>query len=172
MIVVLSDTHGREDPRLEGRTAEAVRTAALVIHAGDFIREPVLDAFEDLAASFVGVSGNVDDDAIRRRLPEARTVTVEGFTLAVTHTVDGGSTALKLFGRERDADLVISGHSHRPEYTWTGDVGLLNPGSHAQPRGNRPGHAELTVVDGQLSGRLLTPDGDVFERFVLGGEGG
>ncbi len=165
MIVVLSDTHGKTGPRLEGRTADAVEEADVLIHAGDFIREPVLDAFEELAPAFYGVYGNVDDDAIRARLPRSRTVEVEPFRLAVIHTVDGGDTELSIFGKDLEADIVIHGHSHRPRYDWTGEIGLLNPGSHAQPRGNRPAHAELEIVDRRLSGRIVQPDGTVIQRF-------
>jgi len=45
VITVVSDTHGTDGHRLEGRTLEAVREANLVIHAGDFTTETVLDAF-------------------------------------------------------------------------------------------------------------------------------
>lgn len=167
MIAVLSDTHGQDDPRLEGRPLMAVEDAELVLHAGDFVREPVLDAFEELAAEFVGVSGNLDDEAIRARLPRAVTLTIEGFTIAMTHTVEGGETGLAMFGRECGAHLVIFGHSHRPSYRWLGELGLLNPGSHANPRGNRPAHAELRIVEGRLEGTLYEPDGTPFERFEI-----
>jgi putative phosphoesterase len=46
VLVVLSDTHGTDSHRLEGRTLEAVRAADLVIHAGDFTTETVLEAIE------------------------------------------------------------------------------------------------------------------------------
>ena len=79
----------------------------------------------------------------------------------------GGPTALSLFGRERDADVVVYGHSHKPTLDASGPVALLNPGSHAQPRGNRAAHAELTPVDGGLRCRLVTPDGEAFEEATL-----
>lgn len=167
MIAVFSDTHGREDARLDGRSAEAVAEADRVIHAGDFVREPVLDAFVDKAEEFVAVYGNVDDEGVRSRLPRARTLTVGPVTIALVHTVEGGKTGLELFGREREADLVISGHTHVPGYEWTGDLGLLNPGSHADPRGNRPAYAELEIGSNHLHGRLCEPDGTVFERFEI-----
>jgi len=46
---------------------------------------------------------------------------------------------------------------------------LVNPGSHAQPRGNRAAHAEFEARGDGLAGRLVTVDGDVFESFVVGG---
>lgn len=167
MLTVVSDTHSTDSHRLTGRTLEAVREADLVVHAGDFMTESVLDAFSDEAETLRAVYGNNDDAGIRSRLSEARTVEYGGIRFAVTHTRNGGSTALTLFGRERDADVVIFGHSHRPTLDATGPLTLLNPGSHAQPRGYRPAHAELEEIAGGLRGRLCTPDGDVFEEFTI-----
>lgn len=167
MLTVVSDTHSRDGHRLRGRTLKAVRSAEVVLHVGDFMTESVLDAFEAEADTLRGVYGNNDDSGIRDRLPNARTVEYEGIRFAMTHTVRGGTTALSLFGKQREADAVIVGHSHRPTADLTGELPLLNPGSHAQPRGNRPGHMELEPVAGGLKGRLVTPDGEVFETFEL-----
>ncbi|TQQ80851.1 metallophosphoesterase [Halonotius terrestris] len=167
MLTVVSDTHSTDGHKLRGRTLEAVREADLVIHAGDFMRASVLDAFENEARTFRGVYGNNDDSEIRDRLPKVRTVEYEGFRLAVTHTVRGGATALSLVGRERDADAVIFGHSHKPTVDLDGELPLVNPGSHAQPRGNHKAHAEFEPSADGLDGRLVTPEGEVFERFTL-----
>ncbi|WP_049985068.1 metallophosphoesterase [Halobellus rufus] len=171
MLTVVSDTHSTDSHRLAGRTLEAVREADVVAHAGDFMRESVLDDFERESTRLLGVTGNNDDAGIRSRLPDARNFTYGGLTFAMTHTRPGGPTALSLFGRQRGADVVLFGHSHRPTYDETGEVTLLNPGSHAQPRGNRAAHAELEALpDGGVEGRLVTVDGDVFESFVVDGE--
>ncbi len=167
MLTVISDTHSTDGHRLRGRTLKAVRTAEVVVHLGDFMTESVLDAVEAEANTLRGVYGNNDDSAIRDRLPKARTVEYEGVRFALTHTVRGGNTALTLFGKQREADAVLFGHSHRPTVDLAGELPLLNPGSHAQPRGNRPGHMEIEPVAGGLQGRLVTPDGNVFETFEL-----
>ncbi|WP_418284099.1 metallophosphoesterase [Halorubrum sp. DTA46] len=168
MLVVVSDTHSREESKLQGRTAEAVREADLVVHVGDFYQEPVLDAFESAARTLRAVYGNNDDAAIRDRLPEVRTVEYEGVRFAVTHRHRSGDTGLVMLGRGRDADAVICGHSHRPRFDDSAGLPILNPGSHAQPRGNRPAHAELKPAgDGSLDGRLVTPDGAAFEEFRI-----
>ena len=168
MLTVVSDTHSTDSHRLTDRTLQAVRDADVVAHAGDFMRESVLDDFEREASRLLGVTGNNDDAAIRARLPEARNFTFGGLTFTMTHRRPGGQTALPLFGRQRGADVVVFGHSHRPTYEATGDVVLLNPGSHAQPRGNRAAHAELEArADGGIEGRLVTVDGDVFESFTV-----
>jgi hypothetical protein len=167
MLTVVSDTHSTDGHRLSGRTLEAVRDATVVVHAGDFVRESVLDDFEREADRLLGVAGNNDDAGIRRRLPAARTLTFEGVRFAVTHTRRGGPTALSLFGRERDADVVLFGHSHRPTYDPSGAIPLVNPGSHAQPRGHRAAHAEFEPRGDALAGRLVAVDGDVFEEFTI-----
>jgi putative phosphoesterase len=165
VLAVLSDTHGSDDHRLTGRTLEAVRAADLVVHAGDFTTPAALDAHRAVAADLLAVHGNADDSAVRDRLPAARTVEALGCRLAVTHRRDGGATGLAMFGRSRAADVVVSGHTHRPSVTDAGDVVLLNPGSHAQPRGNRPAHAELRREDGAVAGELREPDGTLLASF-------
>jgi putative phosphoesterase len=166
VLVVCSDTHGTEDPRLTGRTREAVATAEEVIHAGDFTTPAVLDAFHATANRLHAVHGNADVPALRDRLPTARVVEYAGVRFAVTHRRRGGETALSMFGRERGADVVVSGHTHDPGVR-EGTPTLLNPGSHADPRGNRPGHAELVPSGGGLDGRIRQPDGTTVEEFRI-----
>jgi putative phosphoesterase len=167
MLVALADTHGRESPRLEGRTAEAVDAAEVVIHAGDFVTEAVLDAFEARCA-LRGVHGNNADGAVRERLPADRLVEWRDLRIAVLHGHEHTDIERSMFGREAGADLVVFGHSHAPEFS-EGVVPALNPGSHADPRWNRPAHAELEWdgAAGLARGRLVEPSGTVFERFTV-----
>lgn len=167
MLVLLSDTHGTDGHRLRGRTLEAVRAAALVIHAGDFTTTAVVDAFAEEAARLDAVHGNADGPAVRERLPEARVLEYAGARIAVTHHRDGGATGLSLFGRSRGADLVVSGHTHRPTVVDAAELVLLNPGSHADPRGNRAAFAELEPADDGLDGRLRGVDGTILESFSV-----
>jgi putative phosphoesterase len=215
VITVLSDTHGTDDHRLEGRTLAAVRTADLVLHAGDFTTAAVLDAFvaetgserertngretepadsagvgdgmedgdgvgngegrgrrererrrhRDDEKRFVAVAGNNDDAAVRERLDETGVVEGGGVRFLVVHGHRHDATALSLLGRQEDADVVVAGHSHRPEWDPSGAVAVLHPGSHADPRWHRPAHAELEPTTEGLSGRLVTPGGEVLEAF-------
>lgn len=165
VLVALSDTHGRGDHRLEGRTAEAVEEADLVVHAGDFLTAAVLDAFEarcDLRA----VHGNNDAAAVRDRLPADLVLEWRDLRVAVVHGHEHSETALSLFGRQVNADLVVVGHSHSPAFR-EGRVPVLDPGSHAQPRRYRPAHAELRWDGGVARGRLVEPSGEVLEAFVV-----
>lgn len=171
MILVLSDTHGREDHRLTGRTRAALEEAELVCHCGDFCTPRVLDDFESAAAaadtSFAAVSGNNDPPAVHDRVDDTCVVDHDGVRLALAHGHEHTETSLALFGRQSNADLVCVGHSHSPEFDRLGSVPVLNPGSHAEPRFDRAAHAELRPSAKVLDGRLVSPDGEVFERFEL-----
>jgi hypothetical protein len=115
-----------------------------------------------------GVSGNNDTPVVCDRVSTDRIVEWEGLRIAVVHGHEHTDTALSMFARQSNADLVIVGHSHAPEFR-PGIVPVLNPGSHADPRWNRPAYAELEWDDeeGVAHGRLVEPSGTVFERFVV-----
>lgn len=159
VIVVLSDTHRQVGDGLRGRTAEAVIEAQQVLHAGDFTTEAVLSAIRKRAAEFDGVHGNRDTHAVTAALPAARQLSIGSVTIAMTHTRPGGETGLATWGRSEGADVVVFGHSHEPTITDTGDVLLINPGSHDEPRGGSPTHAELVIDCKMITARLCTVDG-------------
>jgi putative phosphoesterase len=170
MLVVVSDTHGRTDHRMEGRTLEAVREAELVLHAGDFLTRAVLAGFETEAAELRAVHGNNDPTELRERLPADRVVEWDGLRIAMTHGHEHSDVALSMLGRQAMADLVVVGHSHKPGFDGDRDPPVLNPGSHADPRWHRPAHAELRAGgDGELGidGRLVEPDGTLLDSFEL-----
>lgn len=164
MLVVVSDTHRSERPGLEGSLREAAREAQMVLHAGDFTTEAVLDGFQSVSREFLGVHGNADTPGVSSRLPTARTLEFGGYTIAMTHTQRGGTTGLSYFGAERDADVVIFGHTHQAQVVETGDLTLLNPGSHADSRGGELTYAVLEA-DGELTGTIRTVEDRVERRF-------
>lgn len=167
MIAVLSDTHGTDDPRLAGAAAEAVEAADVVIHAGDFTTVPVVEAFEAVSERLVAVHGNVDDDGVHDRLPAAESIEAGSARIVVVHGHDHSETALAMLGRQEGADLVISGHSHRPGVVEADEVTLLNPGSHAEPRGYTAAHGELVRDGDRFRGRLVDAEGDTLRSFEL-----
>lgn len=167
MLVVLADTHRREGHGLAGRTREAVRLADTVAHAGDFTTLAVYEALAAECDELHAVAGNNDEPRLADRLPASTVFDAEGLRVALVHGHDHSAQARSLLGREVGADLVVAGHSHRPAVESVTGCTLLNPGSHADPRWFRPAHAEVERAGPGVVGRLVEPDGTVFERFEI-----
>jgi len=170
MLVVLSDTHCTDGTGLVGAAENAVANAETVVHAGDFTTEAVVDNLQEAAgdAEFHAVHGNADSLEVTERLPTKTTLEYAGVRIAVTHRDRSGATGLTMFGRQQGADLVVFGHSHRPTVDDMGEVTLLNPGSHADPRGAKQSFAVLRPEDGSLAGELRTVEGEQFAEFTVG----
>jgi putative phosphoesterase len=131
-LLLLADTHVPKRARaLPEQVWRAVDEADVVLHAGDWVEEPLLDELEARSARLVGVYGNNDGPGLRARLPEVAELTIEGIRFAMIH--ETGASA----GREArcdaqfpDADVLVFGHSHIPwDSTTPRGLRLLNPGS-------------------------------------------
>lgn len=135
-IAIVADTHlPRGSRRLPALCLDHLRQADLIVHAGDFSTAAVLADLESLGPPVVAVHGNVDDEALRQRLPKERAVETAGARLGVIH--DAGPVRGRL-GRLRrrlpGADAVIFGHSHLPLHEREGDFQIFNPGSPTERR--------------------------------------
>lgn len=146
MALVIADTHLDDALTLPSATREALRDAAVVLHAGDVTGERALDRIEEAVPTLHTVAGNADDPGVLARLPTTETATIDGIDVAIVHRRNGGTTGLSLFGRERDVAVVVFGHTHRPALVETGRITLLNPGSPTRPRGGPPTHAVLDAA--------------------------
>ncbi|MEU9105524.1 metallophosphoesterase [Streptomyces xanthophaeus] len=153
-LLLTSDTHvPARAARLPEALLAAVDEADAVIHAGDWTDEATLDLLESRSPRLIGVYGNNDGPALRRRLPEVARAELGGLRFAVVH--ETGPAA----GRERrcatrfpEVDVLVFGHSHIPwDSTAPGGLRLLNPGSPTDRR-RQPHHTylTLTVEDGVL----------------------
>ncbi len=130
-LLLVADTHVPKRARaLPVEVRRAAAGADLIVHAGDWVDESVLDELVGIGP-LLGVWGNNDGPALRERLPEIARADIEGVRVAVVH--ETGASA----GREKrmdaafpDTDLLVFGHSHIPWDTTTpGGLRLLNPGS-------------------------------------------
>lgn len=150
--VVLADTHITVDPaRLPRAIWDAIASSDVVLHAGDVITAPLLDALE-AAKPVHCVLGN-NDYTLTRRLPETVEVNIEGVAVALIHDAgpsEGRSSRMRR--RFPSADLVIHGHTHWPE-TVTDHTGLtlFNPGSPTHRR-RAPAHSygRLEIAGGSI----------------------
>ncbi|MER7460826.1 metallophosphoesterase [Micromonospora sp. NPDC126480] len=154
-LVLTADTHVPKRARdLPAPLWAAIDAADVVLHAGDWVDEGLLDAMAARARRLVGVYGNNDGPALRARLPEVARVELAGLRVAIVH-----ETGQKVRREERcqarfpDADLLVFGHSHIPWDTVAPNgLRLLNPGSPTDRR-SQPYATYLTarVADGRLA---------------------
>jgi putative phosphoesterase len=147
LVAVIADTHmphgGR---RLPEACVERLRTADLILHAGDVVGEEVFEELCALGPPLHAVHGNMDDPALRERLPETQVVEVAGYRM-VGMTHDPGPRAgreERLAGRFPGCAAVVYGHTHEPQVARAGETWILNPGSPTERR-RSPAHTMLLV---------------------------
>ena len=128
----MSDTHVPKRARdLPALLWAAVETADVVIHAGDWVDVPLLDALTARSRRLIAVYGNNDGPSLRARLPEIARVTLDGVAFAVIHeTGPSAGREIRCASRFPDTDVLVFGHSHIPWDTIApSGLRLLNPGS-------------------------------------------
>ena len=134
-----------------------LRAADAILHAGDFVAVEVLELLESLGPPVHAVHGNVDEPALRVRLPAVRLVEAGGARIVMTH--DGGPAdgrLARLRARFPDADAVVFGHSHLPLHEERDGFHIFNPGSPTERRRARAHTMGLaTARDGRLEFTLL-----------------
>ncbi|MET8253705.1 YfcE family phosphodiesterase [Micromonospora sp. NPDC005197] len=131
-LVLTADTHLPKRARdLPGPLWTAIEAADVVLHAGDWVDESLLDAMTARARRLIGVYGNNDGPALRARLPEVARVDLDGLRVAVVHeTGPRTGREQRCAARFPDVDLLVFGHSHIPwDSVAPGGLRLLNPGS-------------------------------------------
>jgi putative phosphoesterase len=163
LLAIISDTHlPRGARRLPADCLEHLAAADAIVHAGDFIRAPVLESLRSLGPPVVAVHGNVDEPALRADLPETAEVQAGGARIAVIH--DAGPARGRVERMRRrfpDAAAVVFGHSHLPllERSADGEFQVFNPGSPTERR-RAPHHTMglAAVRDGRVEFRLVDLD--------------
>ncbi|MDW7709118.1 MAG: metallophosphoesterase [Deferrisomatales bacterium] len=133
LLGVLSDTHlCAPQGRLRELLAGPLGEAEVLLHAGDYTGETVVDYLEHGdPRPFYGVAGNADPMSVVRRLPATRLLSLAGRRVGLVHGW-GSSEGLEdriLASLPQGLDLVVYGHSHRPRRAERGETLLVNPGS-------------------------------------------
>lgn len=127
LVGVISDTH--DNMPMIGAAADLFkeRNVEAIVHAGDWVAPFALDVLLDAGIPLIGVLGNNDGE--KRGLLERcaglhdgpRRFELGGRSVALAHA------EAQLGGVADGADLLVCGHSHRPEVR-RGRSLLINPG--------------------------------------------
>lgn len=131
-VLIVSDTH-KSHRNLEKVLGEN-KDIDMLIHLGDV--EGAEDYIEALADCPVHmVSGNND---FFSDLPAEEVFMIGGHRVFITHGhyygIVIGEERLAKAARDRNADVVMYGHTHRPFFKEEDGLTILNPGSIAYPR--------------------------------------
>ncbi len=103
------------------------------IHLGDMASD-----CEDLESifprqKFIFVKGNNDIWLRDNRFPDEREFTLEGKRFFICHGhklhVKESTELLKKAARQKNADIVLYGHTHKKALEWNGSMLVMNPGT-------------------------------------------
>ena len=159
-LAIISDTHmPRGSRRLPDGCVERLEAADAILHCGDLAALEVLEQLEDLGPPVHAIHGNVDDRAVRARLPERLELELDGVRIGMIH--DPGSRRHRLDRLRRlfpQADAVLFGHTHQPEHAEHDGFQIFNPGSPTERR-RAPAH---TMGEARIAGGRIT-----FDLFVV-----
>ena len=145
-IGVISDTHGH----LPARVQKTFEKVDLIIHAGDIGDEKVLKALSQIAP-IVAVRGNMDFGKWARNLPNSEYIEIGPIVVYVLHIGNRLEVA-----SESNFQVMITGHTHRPDVYEKNGITFLNPGSATYPKFGHPASVALSQVQGDaLSVRLI-----------------
>ncbi|MBS1559899.1 MAG: metallophosphoesterase family protein [Bacteroidetes bacterium] len=147
IIGLLSDTHGFLDPKIIDHLKEVDE----IWHAGDIGDPSVSDTLKKLKP-LRAVYGNIDPLPLRHEFPEDVWMSVEGFSVWMTHiggTPPNYNPRIKKILNNRTPDIFICGHSHILQIKkdpQRNNMLYLNPGA----AGNHGFHAIKTMIRFEL----------------------
>lgn len=150
-ILVLSDSHGNISNMLRAVERESPR---MIFHLGDCWRdgERLHARFQDLP--FEQVPGNCD---FRSSQPTEQLVLLEDKRVLLCHGhtygVKQSLLAAGLAAEEKNLDLFLFGHTHKPLVDMRGKTLFLNPGSIGDF--SRPTYGIVTLENGKLDARTV-----------------
>lgn len=154
-IYILSDTHNAVSFSCLERLLDG---ADMIIHLGDGYRDA--SDLEALARCPVyHVRGNCDMLGKSYALIE-----VAGHRIFAVHGdaygVKSDTRRLLAAADELLADIVLYGHTHKPDISFIANKLVINPGSLAFPRGKMPTYCVLTVEEDRLYPELIEYKGE------------
>ena len=138
-FAILSDTHGLLRPEVIDR----IRGCDEIIHAGDLGKVEVLSELQKVATTHV-IRGNVDHGSEFDRIPDTLIVSIGNMSAYLVHDI----ADLLIDPADSGIDLLIFGHSHKPDRYEKDGVTYLNPGSIGPRRFDLPISFAFLTLDG------------------------
>jgi uncharacterized protein len=148
-ILVMSDTHGHK-ANIE-KAVKKYSDVDCIIHLGDYVRDAeYVKKLTDKKVYLLKGNCDISDIAEQELI-----LTVDGLKVLALHghqqSVKASLLPLGLYAMQREADLVLFGHTHIPVEELYGNMILYNPGSLGEPRGRKPSVGVVAIENGEIS---------------------
>ncbi|MGB9727877.1 MAG: metallophosphoesterase family protein [Nitrososphaeria archaeon] len=156
-VLIISDTHCESMAQLPQKIVDEIKNVDAIVHAGDYTHIKLVEELAEIK-TFYGVYGNMDSYEIKNRLPEKLVINLDGFKIGVTHPPEGGppyniKRRVKNIIKEK-TDVIIFGHTHKPEISEYENILYLNPGS-AKPSIFHPQTFILLNISDKLQPKIV-----------------
>ncbi len=143
-ILVISDSHGNRNFFLRAVQEEM---PDMILFLGDGLGDAKKVANKFPKIPMRCVRGNCDFDS---NVPAEDVLETEGHRIFFTHgnryNVKSEYTTIAAAAKEKGADAVLFGHTHRLYYTYHNGLAILNPGSIGNPPYKIPASAGVLIV--------------------------
>jgi len=153
-IIVFADSHHDTNSMIYVLQEE---TPDMVIHLGDNVSDAMMlkNIFPEI--SFEMVQGNCDFEKVK----DEKILTLEGATFFITHghryRVKSHLRKLTQKGLDKNADIVLFGHTHKAYLKKEKEMWMINPGSISSmyKRGKHPSYAKILIEDGNIDCEIV-----------------
>ncbi len=146
-IGLILDTHiSQTRGKLSNKVLETFKGMDLILHGGDISPQKVLDKLNQIAPT-IAVEGNNDKNK-SLNLKSVEIIEISNLRILLTHgdkLPSGDYNKYFEFAQKNNANILISGHSHRPHLKKEEGILLINPGSPNRPIKSEPSIAILTI---------------------------
>jgi putative phosphoesterase len=157
LLAIISDTHMPRGTRaIPDACLARCREADAILHAGDFVDVPVLEALRALGPPLHAVHGNVDSAGVRALLPARMEIALGGVRIGMVHAPGPALRRLDALSLAfPHCDAVVFGHTHMPAHAERDGFQIFNPGSPTERR-RAPAHTMgiATIAAGRIEFEL------------------
>ena len=144
-VGIISDTHSL----LREQAIDALSDSDFIIHAGDIGAPEVIDKLKDIAP-VTAIRGNIDKASWAIQFSDDEVLRIGDSYIYVIHNIHD----LDLDPIAAGFQVVVSGHSHKPQIERINDILYINPGSAGPRRFSLP----VTVAKLEIDREMLNAE--------------